>query len=62
MAESMRVDFITLHGRTANAKPNSAVDFDAVIASSNPFPENRPQESKFFSCLFYMYMYMYMYI
>jgi hypothetical protein len=59
MAESMRVDFITLHGRTADAKPNSAVDFDAVIASSNPLPKNRRQESKFFSCLSYIYVYIY---
>ena len=45
MAESMGVDFITLHGRTADAKPNSAVDFDAVIASSNPSPVIHPRES-----------------
>jgi hypothetical protein len=30
MAESMGVSFITLHGRTASAKPADPVDFDAI--------------------------------
>jgi len=32
MAESMGVDFIALHGRTASARPNDPVDFDAIKA------------------------------
>lgn len=39
MAESMGVDFITLHGRTSTAKPNSAVDYDAVRAPQQSNPE-----------------------